>query len=108
MSAVRETLMAVAERCEREEPSQTLDFDILDALTPPATPWKYKPYTTSLDAAVTLVPAGWSFFLGLSENGRHAQVTLGRSHPTNRTVIQEGRSLPLALCAAALRAKAAQ
>ncbi len=57
-------LLALAERCEREEPSKLLDCDIeraISGLGPDAgirMDWTAD-YTTSLDAAVTLVPEGW-------------------------------------------------
>jgi hypothetical protein len=53
-------LLALADRCEREEPSVDLDADIWWALFPDAEPTSWPDYTTSLDAAVTLVPEGWS------------------------------------------------
>jgi len=64
------------------------------------------PYTTSIDAALTLVPEGafWSITMrGESRPGFHACCQL--DGPLDW---REGATAPLALCAAALRAKAAQ
>ena len=100
-------LRALADRCEREEPSLLLDFDIHHAVAARKAESIPSSYTTSLDAAVTLVPEGWSISVGCSENRKHAQVQLGRSYPTNKVVTLEGRTMALALCAATLRARAA-
>lgn len=62
-------------------------------------------FTSSLDAAMMLVPEGWSISMHLSEKGLYPVVKLGRSYPTNATVAQEGHPLPLTVCAAALRAR---
>lgn len=93
-------LLALAARCEAEEPSRHLDLDILMACQMPP---GIKPYTTSLDAAVTLVPEGWTGRIGLFGwaelvNLRFDTVSGGRAG-INRAA--------LALCAAALRARAA-
>ena len=71
----------------------------------------YPPYTASLDAAVGLVPEGWSLHMNQHDGGEwsaelregyatsYGHVALAFKHPT----------LPLALCIAALKArKAAQ
>jgi len=63
-------------------------------------------FTSSFDSAMTLVPEGWSKQVSLSENGQHATAVLGRSYPTNKSVYQDGRTMPLAMCVAALRARA--
>lgn len=63
-------------------------------------------YTDSLDAAIALVPKGWSWRVGTDEGRQHPQVSLGRSHPTNAAVHQEGHTPPIALCIAALKAEA--
>jgi hypothetical protein len=95
-------LNALADRCEREEPSHNLNCSIgcaVDAepgVMPPA-------YTTSLDAAVTLVPEGWNW--GVWSNG----CAMTWSDIPSTHVQANRRNLPpaLALCAAALRARAA-
>ncbi len=121
------TLRALADRCEREEPSRELDVEIalrvgwrrnrnLPNIWMEATSSKlfgHPPrYTTSLDAAATLVPEGWCISSLSSTCGPHWRCTLfqcGHAH----TVSAEQpiwspriKSGPLALCAAALRARA--
>ena len=72
-------------------------------------------YTASIDAALTLVPEGWSVHLHTSEDRPdceiHITVRLGRSYPTNKTVYGERSGVgsfgmvALALAAAALKAR---
>jgi hypothetical protein len=49
------TLLELAERCEREGPSQELDISICDAID---IAWDGRAFSSSLDAAVSLVPEG--------------------------------------------------
>lgn len=65
-------------------------------------------YTTSLDAALSLVPKGWSWRVSVSEKRQHPNVALGRSYPTNATILQEGRDVCATICAAALKARQVQ
>lgn len=105
-----EALNALADRVEREEPSRYLDADIEEAEKGAATadpPY----YTTSLDAAVTLVPEGWFWRVGYTPifNGwAHVSRThadrCDRKDEHSSTV---ARNPTLALTAAALRARAA-
>jgi len=69
--SARQVLLDLADRCEREEPSEDFDAAIFHALerryvypssTAPYGSPKPPPYTTSLDAAVTLVPEGWRLY----------------------------------------------
>lgn len=116
-------LLQLAERCEREEPSRRLDLDIACGalgfesdsdfstgrygVRPAGRIWWYstlseiKAFTSSLDAAVTLVPEGWSGRIGL----------VGWASVLDGACINDfhcrGRTPALALCAAALRARAA-
>jgi hypothetical protein len=83
------------------------------ALIVPAFPgWKLLPaYTASLDAAMTLVPEGMSFEVRRSGTGDRGQATVWC--PLHAVSIREWRvtgcaSPAHALCAAALRARAAQ
>jgi hypothetical protein len=80
-------------------------------LTEPWAGWSHHypmpKFTASIDNALTLVPEGWSRQVGDSENRMHAQAVLGRSYPTNRNVYVEARTMPIALCIAALRARSA-
>ena len=106
-------LIALAERCEREEPSAALNFAIWEAVYARRAPvgtfeeWVAPAYTASLDAAVTLVPDGWSWFC---EGPASISAAAHIWNPSARASA-EYRSLAktpaLALCAAALRARAA-
>jgi hypothetical protein len=109
-----ELLEALAARCEREDSSWELCIDIElairrgatrdDMKTGRAIRWghkRYNPpeYAFSLDAAVTLVPEKWSWRV---DGGRAARVSIfGDRHST------KAKTPALALCAAALRARAA-
>lgn len=111
-------LLQLAERCEREEPSSELSVDIELTLYPGAQRSKlsntvvlfagvsYPPpaYTSSIDDAVTLVPKGLSWFAGTRAEGGIAEL-----YVSNSTKKRGGAYAPtaaLALCAAALRARA--
>lgn len=75
-------------------------------------PFKVLPFTASVDAALTLVPEGWDGALYLATDTHKPEVQL--ETPAMRSALSmddervEGAAatLPLALCAAALRAKA--
>ena len=128
------TLLALAERCEQAAgPDRELDAEIAWMLTAqdrkrlgppdlrreiwhaglPTPAWvlfenvsSFHPaYTASLDAAVTLVPEGWTW--GRFHSGTVECMTL--NGPDNSILVErgEGISTALALCAAALRARAA-
>lgn len=64
-------------------------------------PTPLKPYVTSLDAAMTLVPEGQDVMLAVLRGSAYAGC--GRSRNDGDV---EAASLPLALCASALRARA--
>lgn len=125
-------LLKLAERCEAAEgPNGDLDLDIHGACnaskvwTAEERTWmhlhgEFAPYTASLDAALTLVPEGWRlaalcerepWFCRL-ETLDFRSVTWGKGEDwiTDITDGQEamakGSSPALALCAAALRARA--
>ena len=101
-------LLALAERCEREEPSFLLDSAITLAMHPEyagegtsTVTAKVHPYTTSIDAAVGLVPEGMAWTAGCEPDFT----------PFARLWEHDlvWASTPaLALCAAALRARAYQ
>ena len=107
------TLLALAERCEQAAgPDKELDFTIDGFMLKhgPETdrirnPRYVLPYTASLDAAVTLVPEGWDFCISKGWDEECA-VSLA---PANKVteVISTSTTPALALCAAALRARAA-
>ena len=67
-------------------------------------PQRCPEYTRSTDAAMTLIPKGWGGSLHIEERGKWAIVKLGRSYPTNAEVTVEARTLPRAICLAALKA----
>lgn len=117
------TLLALAERCEQAAgPDRELDARI-ECAVQGITFRKLlgtsayrtsrgdiglmnaKRYTASLDAAVTLVPEGWTW--GRFHSGTVECMTL--NGPGNSILFErgEGISTALALCAAALRARAA-
>ena len=62
-------------------------------------------YTASLDAALTLVPEGWSWRVAIDEGHRFPVVVLSRSRPTNAIIAIEHLTAPLAVVLAALRAR---
>ncbi len=116
------TLLALAERCEQATgPDKELDFTIDGFMLKhgPETdrirnPRYVLPYTASLDAAVTLVPEGWRWKAILrdsirGENTGEGYVHNGRLHMTGdyRGFSNFAATPALALCAAALRARAA-
>jgi hypothetical protein len=110
-------LLALAERVEKAEvPDRELDVAIVRALHPGIGPYEphcvgeepifwHDPYrktlcpkfTASVDAALTLVPDGYGWNVQGNTNVFHALVS---SYPGN------ARTPALALCAAALRARA--
>lgn len=111
-----EALNALADRVEREEPSRGLDSAIYRATRlPEAVAGNTIPrYTTSLDAAVTLVPThdGRRWFWRAGESSLYkGWAHVNRLHPDNCDKKDEASaqaSTPAAaLTAAALRARAA-
>ena len=106
----RATLLALAERCEQAAaPDAGLDLAIWNALLEmpgfkhPSPIWFFD-VTASLDAAVTLVPEGWTW--ARFHSGTVECMTL--NGPGNSILVErgEGISTALALCAAVLRARA--
>lgn len=91
-------LLALAERCEKEEPSFAMECAIAEAIGAYSTPPRN--YTVSLDAAVTLVPVEtWK-----AEQGDEAGYAVVECGPV---FVVSAKTPALALCAAALRARAA-
>lgn len=117
--------MKLADRCELEKPSWDLDVSIECALagrSPPTevfTGYQPTPYTTSIDAALTLVPEGWrarnmdtgdpslkyappsADLIPLDSNDA-GWVVHGEKRP-----LGQARTLALAICAAALKVRSA-
>ena len=114
MNEKRAELEALAERVEREEPSRDMDAAIARAIG-----WRQHPmvegfavapsWTTSLDAAVTLVPSGYATTISLNPDGT-AIASMWREEPfiPAPTILHSKPRLPAAaaLTAAALRALA--
>ena len=101
--ADRDALLVLADRVEREPPSQELDDAIGRAMLHTRLPGNappYQHYTTSLDAAVTLVPASHAWRVG---SGGWADV-----HVRFKRWDGAADTPAAALTAAALRAIAAQ
>jgi hypothetical protein len=112
-------LNALAGRCEREEPSRELDVDIAAAVACPVGAdeghnFGNSPnYTTSLDAAVTLVPEGlyreqdgprpFTKIPDAAPNVWRCRITRFRPYAD---LFGWAATEPLAICAAALRARA--
>jgi hypothetical protein len=122
------TLLALADRCEQAAgPDRELDQDITKLLVPNNATHIYRsrrgwsffvydsgkgiewfenqPYTVSLDAAVTLVPEGWRWWVNSSPFGRCWLVA--NDQIADKAQSEKCATPALALCAAALRAKAA-
>ena len=101
-------LLDLADRCEKAAgPDRQIDVDILFEVVwegqghePPQTP-----FTASIDAALTLVPEGWSKRQygtdGFSDSPCYATLTYDALR------FARAKTEPLAICAAALRARAA-
>jgi hypothetical protein len=104
-------LLRLAERCEAEQPSRSLDCAIYLGTRLPIAVASHTihPYTTSLDAAVTLMPDGW-FLETLSDIFGDGMVyaRLACPEPIREAQGCGGRNRALTLCAAALRARAAE
>jgi hypothetical protein len=110
-------LLKLAERCEQASgPDLDLSHDIARALVGHSG-YKYQPYTASLDAAMTLVPEGWQGDRLSWWAGCEASCVLIETHLVGDEWVREAGWLgrvegeaatpALALCAAALRARAA-
>jgi hypothetical protein len=118
-------LLALADRCEREEPSPQLDCEILKAAGHNALwrgdriGWEWRrdnkgfwsrmiSPTTSLDAAVTLVPEG-CVWAADNLSGPRGYVVGGEEPdgdvPYGNSDTAGTKTVAMALCAAALRAR---
>ena len=108
----RETLLALADRAEKATgDSFDLNHAIALALGLPS-----EPFSASLDAAMSLVPEGWNWMAGNRDQPlARAYVNNGQPHFTGAAARRNPACLwfettaptpALALCAAALRARA--
>lgn len=99
------TFLQLADRCEREEPSRELDTAIGSAVGEVVDDFDFAlDYTTSIDAAVTLVPEAWIFGEITQYEDRSWYVVLVRS---DEEVYGAALTEPPARAAAALRARSA-
>ena len=111
--ATPEALNALADRVEREEPSFELDSTIYEDALPVEEKRRIvdlPAYTTSLDAALTLVPEGCGVVAAWSANGAMFQVCsmpLGAVEGQRWFQQCKAQTPAAALTAAALRARAA-
>jgi hypothetical protein len=129
--AVTNQLLALADRCEKASgPDRDLDAAIMGLFTNSVESddgeWWYGPhdempgkvpaFTASLDAALSLVPEGW---VTADANNLNISSNLGGwawcldngadcGHPRFRDAVAKAKTPPLALCAAALRARATE
>lgn len=112
-------LLKLAERCEQATgPDRELDYAIADAalgsIKPPFRRGYCERYTASLDAAMTLVPeeTRWPWNVTIATAYRSVSVipNHGDSYGVNDPFCGHSRgkaaTVPLAICAAALRARA--
>lgn len=116
--------MELAERCEKATgPDRELDLAIAKLpIRPHPVPakatlgqgglawsgaygFKCAEYTASLDAAMTLVPEGWNWQVGV---GNHNWAAVYKGAPPSMRVDPIAATPALALCAAALRARASE
>ncbi len=106
-------MLALAKRCEAATgPDRTLDAYIEMAVRHVAgSLYRYKSpkYTGSIDDALTLVPAGMGDEIEITTLYLVARVGVNLNHGNDGSPFygsSEVNSIPLALCAAALRARA--
>jgi len=101
----RGLLEALAARCEREVATWQLDDAIAQAAfgLPPCGTAGPRPYTFSIDAAVTLVPEGFAWGVERHVDNVLPWAYCHEGDGSNHVA----KTPPLALCAAALRARAA-
>ncbi len=101
--------MTIVERLEAaSEGSRELDFAIADVILGPVKPpyirGHCEKYTTSLDAAMTLVPEGANTYLASEDRHSHSWEWSLRDKLANRHHARAATA-PLALCIAALKAR---
>lgn len=98
-------LLELAERCETEAPSYGLNEAVCKATSDESCNYVYRDYVNSLDAAMSLADDGFgSLLAGSFPNGEAGFVAVvTKPAPSSGTAATPA----LALCAAALRARAA-
>lgn len=115
MAADPATLLSLAERVEAATGAENeLDFAIQLAVLSRAgyLPGRAscKPYTRSLDAALSLVPSGWAWQagVGIETEAGNSDSAYAWAAPVDHGELVFAATPALALCAAALRARATQ
>lgn len=106
-------LLELAGRCEKATgPSRDLDADISRAYggySETKSAYAPEPFTASLDAAMSLVPEGWAYSVGNIDPSRCRCSAWVMPPPYSIGAdIRTGATPALALCAAALRARASK
>ena len=105
-----QAILALAERAEAATgPDRNLDADIMRAIGLAGLKADYAPhpYSASLDAAMTLVPEGWAVLMAFSEQRAVCDVHTAPLGQHGTWPAHASAATPaLALCAAALRARA--
>lgn len=106
--ADRQVLLALAIRCETEVPSDMLNWAIHEgAIDTPGFVRPAGPYTSSIDAAVTLVPEGvWNVNVTWSTAFGHWIASV--CGPGRLISQSKAKTEALARCAAALRSRAGE
>lgn len=110
--STRDQLLALATRCEAASGHDLkLDFAIGEALDIPQPLEGGPDFTASLDAALSLVPNGWTGSIAAPAGPFDCWAEFhdrDEQHPLcKHGICQEGQTPALATCAAALRARAA-
>jgi hypothetical protein len=102
----RAELLSLAVRCENEQPSQDLDeciwSNVAEEFSYETTPH----YTSSLDAAVTLVPEGLGWMVRDYRDGAASALVNYPPRTAMKQTAHVASTPALALCAASLRARA--
>lgn len=103
-------LRELADRCEREQPSDELNWAIMEAVMPDHGRTQAILYGQSLDSAVTLVPKGWKWSLQKSAAATKYNASVWEDSRNPRTSIfnRSAATPALALCSTSLRALASQ
>lgn len=107
LSSLIARLIAELERAEGGSPRLNAEIEwALTGLQPPDR-HKVRPYTTSLDAALSLVPEGcsWTVDVVQASDGPNSQAVIGGRGQDKPSGLGIGPTPALALCIAALRAR---
>jgi hypothetical protein len=106
-------LLALADRCEKESSSWDLDVNIecmLDGRDPPTevfAAYQPTPYTSSIDAALTIALPWMEYRIETLYGPCAVEMPLNCNDETQSARREDG-NVPMTICAAALRARAAE